>query len=77
MTLFNAHALASLVTVAGAALSKRLTVILNALVKESETLDETEDEELKSAIEEAIEALFGSISDPEGLNTLMLLLLGW
>lgn len=77
MTIFNAHALASLVTVAGTALSKRLPVLLNALVKESETVQKSEDEELKSAIEEAIEALLTSIDDSEGLNTLMLLLLGW
>jgi dsRNA-specific ribonuclease len=77
MTLFNAHALASLVTVAGSALSKRLTVLLNALVKESEDLEKTDDEELQSAIGEATEALLGSINDSEGLNTLMLLLLGW
>lgn len=77
MTLFNAHALASLVTVAGTALSKRLPVLLNALVKESETLEDSEDEELKSAVEEATEALLTAIEDSEGLNTLMMLLLGW
>ena len=43
MTMFNARALASLVTVAGNALSKRLTVILNALVK---VLGEENDDEL-------------------------------
>ena len=43
MTMFNARALASLVTVAGNALSKRLTVILNALVK---VLEEENDDEL-------------------------------
>ncbi|KDQ56445.1 hypothetical protein JAAARDRAFT_36597 [Jaapia argillacea MUCL 33604] len=74
MSVFNARALASLVTVAGNALSKRLTVILNALVKEWESEPE---EELRSAIDEALRALFGAISDAEGLNTLMLLLLGW
>lgn len=74
MTVFNARALASLVTVAGNALSKRLTVILNALVK---VLEEEKDEELLGAFDEALRALLGSIGDPEGLNTLMLLLLGW
>ena len=74
MTVFNARALASLVTVAGNALSKRLTVILNALVKVSE---ENNEEELAKAVEEAIQALFVSISDAEGLNTLMMLLIGW
>ncbi|KAI6101038.1 armadillo-type protein [Pisolithus croceorrhizus] len=64
---------ASLVTVAGNALSKRLTVILNALVK---VFEEDNDEELLGAIDETLRALLGSIEDPEGLNTLMLLLLG-
>jgi hypothetical protein len=74
MTIFNARALASLVTVADSALSKRLTVILTALVK---VVEDDKDEELLSAVDEALRALFGSINDPEGLNTIMLLLLGW
>ncbi|EGO00628.1 hypothetical protein SERLA73DRAFT_71629 [Serpula lacrymans var. lacrymans S7.3] len=74
MTVFNARALASLVTVAGNALSKRLTIILSALVK---VLEDGQDEEVKDAVDEALRALLASISDPEGLNTLMLLLLGW
>lgn len=74
MTVFNARALASLVTVAGNALSRRLSVILSALVKVSE--DDNE-EELASAVDEAIRALFTSISDAEGLNTLMMVLIGW
>lgn len=74
MTVFNARALATLVTVADSALSKRLTIILTALVK---VVEEEKDEELLSAVDEALHALFGSISDPEGLNILMLLLLGW
>jgi hypothetical protein len=75
MTVFNARALGSLVTVAGNALSKRLTVILGALVKVLE--DGGLQSELQDAIDEALRALFASIDDPEGLNTLMLLLLGW
>ena len=74
MTVFNARALASLVTVAGNSLSRRLTVILNSLVKVSE--DEIDDE-LRSAVDEAINASFSSINDAEGLNTLMMLLIGW
>jgi hypothetical protein len=77
MTVFNARALASLVTVAGNALSKRLTVVLTALVKVMESTDDSTDEELRIAVDEAVLALLGSISDVEGLNTLMLLLLGW
>jgi hypothetical protein len=76
MTVFNARALASLVSVAGAALNKRLTVILNAVVRVLEG-PEGGDEELREAIEEALRALLDSVSDSEGLNTLMLILLGW
>ncbi|KAG7441044.1 ARM repeat-containing protein [Guyanagaster necrorhizus] len=74
MTVFNAHALASLVTVAGNALSKRLTVITSAFVK---VIEDEKDEELLSAADEATRALFRSINDVEGLNTLMMVLLGW
>ena len=77
MSAFNARALASLVSVAGAALSRRLTVILNALVKMHEGKEVQEDEELKEAVDEAIRSSMSSISDAEGLNTLMLLLLEW
>ncbi|KAI0035599.1 ARM repeat-containing protein [Vararia minispora EC-137] len=77
MSVFNAHALASLVTVAGNALSKRLTVILTALAKMTESLRKEPDEELQEAITEAIKALMSSVDDAEGLNTLMLILLGW
>jgi hypothetical protein len=71
MTVFNARALgalASLVTVAGNAMSKHLSVILNAIVK---VLEGSPDEDLKEAVDEALEALLGSISDAEGLNTLI------
>lgn len=77
MTAFNARALASLVTVAGTALSKRLTVILSAIVKAMETQDLDTVDDVRSAVEEALQALLESISDAEGLNTLMMLLLGW
>ncbi|KAJ3807969.1 armadillo-type protein [Lentinula aff. lateritia] len=76
MTVFNARALASLVTVAGNALSKRVTTILNAIVKVLEG-SPTPDDELREAVHEALRALLESVSDTEGLNTLMLLLLGW
>ncbi|TFY83754.1 hypothetical protein EWM64_g252 [Hericium alpestre] len=77
MSVFNARALASLVTVAGNALSKRLTIILSALVKVAESFDKEPNEELQEAVDEAIRALLSSIEDAEGLNTLMLLLFGW
>lgn len=74
MSVFNARALAALVTVADTALSRRLTPILNTLVR---VVEEDEDEELLEAVNEAIRALFQSIDDLEGLNTLMLTLLEW
>ncbi|KAF8959922.1 armadillo-type protein [Flammula alnicola] len=74
MTVFNARALASLVTVAGNSLSRRLTVILNSLVKVSE---DDIDEELREAVDEAVRALFSSVNDAEGLNTVMMVLIGW
>lgn len=52
-------------------------MILNALVKVAEQPETENDEELKSSVQEATRALLASICDPEGLNTLMLLLLGW
>jgi hypothetical protein len=77
MSVFNARALGSLVSVAGSALSKRLTVVLTALLKAMETQNMDEDDELRTAVDEAMQALLESICDPEGLNTLMMLLLGW
>jgi hypothetical protein len=74
MTVFNARALASLVTVAGNALSRRLSIILGALVK---VYEGDMDEDLDSALDEALRALFASINDAEGLNTLMMILIGW
>ncbi|KAF7308577.1 TOG domain-containing protein [Mycena chlorophos] len=75
MTAFNARALATLVAVAGGALSRRLNTIMGALVKVVE--EEKEDEELRAAADEAVRALLASVNDAEGLNTLMMLLLGW
>ncbi|KAF7356649.1 TOG domain-containing protein [Mycena venus] len=57
MTLFNARALAALVTVAGGALSRRLNVIMSALVR---VVEEDQDEELQAAVDEAIRALLAS-----------------
>jgi len=50
MTVFNASALASLVTMAGNALSRCPTVILNALVK----VLEDKDDEFRAALDEAL-----------------------
>ena len=74
ITAFNAHALASLVTVAGTALSRRLTQLLTALAgaRENEMNEET-----RVSVDDAISALVGSVEDAEGLHSLMMLLLGW
>lgn len=74
MSVFNARALASLITVADEALSRRVSLIITALVKVREGDPE---EDLKIAVDEALRALFSSISDEEGLNTIMIVLLGW
>jgi hypothetical protein len=74
MTVFNCRALASLVSVAGNALSRRLTVILNAIVK---SMEDDKRQDIQDALDETLRSLLSSISDAEGLNTLMLVLLGW
>ena len=74
MTAFNARALASLVTVAGNALSRRLSVILTAL---AQVFEENNNDELSSAVDEALHASLSSVSDDEGLHTLMMLLIDW
>ena len=74
MTIFNAQALASLVTVAGNALSKRLTQVLGSLVNFMEADNAPE---LAEAIDNTIRTLLASINDDEGLNSLMMILLDW
>jgi hypothetical protein len=71
---FNARALGSLVSVAGNALSRRLIPILTALVKSIET---EKDEEILEEIQETTSTLLRSVEDIEGLNTLLMQLLGW
>lgn len=51
--------------------------MLNALAKMREGPEVREQEELQEAIIDATRALLASICDAEGLNTLMLILLGW
>lgn len=74
ITAFNARALGALVTVAGNALSKRLSSVLTPLVK---SLDKEQDAEVREELNGAIRALLASIEDMEGLHSLMMLLLGW
>jgi hypothetical protein len=74
ITAFNARAIGSLVRVAGSALNRRIDTLLTALVK---TLESGPDEEVKEAIEEAIEALCASVEDSDGVHVLEMLLIGW
>ncbi|RUS31239.1 hypothetical protein BC938DRAFT_478212 [Jimgerdemannia flammicorona] len=68
---FNARALASLVTVAGAALNRRLTTIVGALM---ESLSQTTDPETLEQLRETTRALLLSIDNADGLHTLMAML---
>lgn len=74
ITSFNARALAVLVRVAGSALNRRLSSILTAL---SKARDSEKDETILADLQNAVEALLGSVSDVDGLHQTMLLLLGW
>lgn len=75
LSAFNARALGSLVSVAGSALSRRLTSILQALVVSIES--DNEDEEVITEVNQTMRILLSSIEDIEGLNSLMMTLLGW
>lgn len=68
---FNARALASLVTVAGSALNKRLASILSALIT---SLGMETDEDTIKELQETERALLLSIDNAEGIQTLMMLL---
>lgn len=74
ITAFNARALASLASVAGTALNKRLNVVLEAI---SSTLESGTSEDVAESIDEATHAIMGAIEDTEGLHVLMTQLLEW
>ncbi|KAN0062681.1 translational activator of GCN4 [Thecaphora frezii] len=74
ITSFNARALAVLVKVAGSALNRRLSSILTAL---SKALQAESDDAVKADLGSAVEAIFASISDLDGLHQTMVQLLGW
>lgn len=75
ITAFNARALAALVRVAGPALGRRLTNIVDAL----QTAVETEkDEDVLEEIDEALNAVLGSVEDHDsGLGPLQMHLLSF
>lgn len=74
ITAFNARALASLVQVAGAALGKRITNIVDALQK-AQAIEK--DEDTLAQLGETLSAVLGSVEDHEsGLGTLQMHMLG-
>ena len=72
MTSFNAKAIASLSQVAGPAITRRLPVILNTLV---DNLIVQQDEDLRSDLESALDAVLSSLDEFDGLNTAMSVML--
>lgn len=73
ITAFNARALASLVTVAGPALNRRLATILSALVESR--IQKADDAETTQQLVQTTEALLQSVDDEDGLHVLMVTLL--
>lgn len=70
ITAFNARALASLVRVAGAALGRRLTNIVDAL---QSALSTEKDDSTLTSIDEALNAVLASVHDHEsGLGSLLM-----
>lgn len=69
---FNAKALASLSSVAGSALTRRLPNILNSLM---DNIIATEDDELRAELDASFNTVILSIDEFDGLNTAMSVLL--
>jgi len=72
ITPFNAKAIASLSEVAGPAMTRRLPVILNALMA---NLIVCNDDRLRSDLEDAFDSILLSIDEFDGLNTAMSVML--
>ncbi|CZR59752.1 probable translation activator GCN1 [Phialocephala subalpina] len=70
---FNAKALASLSTVAGSAMTRRLPTILNALM---DNIISCKDDELLADLDASFDTVILSIDEFDGLNTAMSVLLG-
>ena len=69
---FNAKALASLSTVAGAAMTRRLPSILNSLM---DNIISCKDDELRADLDSSFDTVILSIDEFDGLNTAMSVLL--
>jgi hypothetical protein len=72
ITSFNAKALASLSTVAGPAMTRRLPSILNSLM---DNIISSKDDELRADLESSFDTVIISIDEFDGLNTAMSVLL--
>jgi hypothetical protein len=72
ITPFNAKALASLSRVAGGALTRRLTTILNNLM---DNVVSCQDDALREELTKAFDAVLLSVDEHDGLNTAMAVLL--
>ena len=72
ISVFNAKALASLSSVAGAALTRRLPSILNSLM---DNIIATKDDELRVELDASFNTVILSIDEFDGLNTVMSVLL--
>lgn len=70
---FNARALASLSTVAGGAMTRRLSTVINALM---DNIIVCKDEELRADLESSLDTVLLSIDEYDGLNTTMSILFG-
>ncbi|OBT57286.1 hypothetical protein VE04_03456 [Pseudogymnoascus sp. 24MN13] len=70
---FNARALASLSTVAGGAMTRRLSTVINALV---DNIIVCKDEELRADLESSLDTVLLSIDEYDGLNTTMSIMFG-
>ena len=71
---FNARALASLASVAGSAMTRRLSKILESLL---DNIVECKDEERLEALDAAFDSVILSVDEYDGLNTSMSIMLGF
>ena len=72
ITAFNAKALASLASVGGSSMTRRLPVLLNTL---ADNLISTPSEEMKTELDAAFDAILSSVDEFDGLNTAMSVML--
>ncbi|KIY74096.1 ARM repeat-containing protein [Cylindrobasidium torrendii FP15055 ss-10] len=78
LSVFNARALSVLVPVADVAFGRRVNVVLNALVEAHEAVRSGSGPEgMEDILPEAIEQSMATLSEADGVNTTMMLILQW